>query len=107
MKLDRNCINSIMLYLEENINIVESDAKAQSDSPYRLHAVMLQQITDALSGQYKKEDIWYTIDFIRKIGFVEFNNTKVQTLKYSQLAILDITPAGHEYLRKLSLENPT
>lgn len=87
MKLNEQCFNDILLYLQKRITVNDIGL---------LNTVSFNQIAKDLSVKYSKGDIFYCI---RKLS--EANFIKADDYHNENSTIQDITYLGHQYLKSL------
>lgn len=88
MKLNPDCVRSVLLYLEEN---------QLMDDKGLINPIYSSKLPDKLT-KYKNSDVLYSIKQLDEYGYIE--TRQFDTVNYSS-AILDITPYGHEFLKNI------
>ena len=91
MKLNPDCIRDVLLYLEENLKVIEN---------HKFTEISLTQLQDALQ-QYAKEDIFYSVYNLHQIHFIEGKISDVSNMKMFYCEINNITWSGHQFLNTI------
>lgn len=95
MKLNSDCIRSVMLALEKLLTIESDDRGNLLMIPTQLNSLCRDL------PNYTKEDIFYTLHNLEQAGYIDLN------AQYADGGILifcevdDITFAGHEFLNEI------
>lgn len=97
MKLNHDCIRSILLFLEDFKYIVPNEEGIPS-----FRSVQIEQIYEAFPN-HSKEDIFYSISNLGQAGFIEHSVTYLDGAVY-YCSISYITFAGHQYLESIKNE---
>jgi len=84
MKLNRECMNEIMLFLEKNLAYPQS--------------MEYTEISERLYPDKKTSqgDIYYSLKKLGELGYIE-----VQSPAAGESAVLDITMDGHDFIKQL------
>lgn len=91
MKLNHECIRSVMLKIEELQQYVLSD-----DGNIENHALHFEPLCKALP-KFSKEDIFYSLDIMEQAGYISLSTNWANNRLYG-CAVNYMTFAGHEFL---------
>ena len=90
MKLDLECVRSVMLCLESNLRIVDSNGTLEKPG------MSLEALCELLPD-YRKEDIFYSLYNLDQAGYINIS-VKWLNLAVYYCFINHITYSGHEFL---------
>lgn len=93
MKMNFDCIRSVLLYLELNLKL---------DNNYSFSAIGVKKLfeTPELS-EYTREDIAYTVHIIDEVGFITTSGLSADDDPLYYPEILTLTYDGHVYLEQV------
>ncbi len=95
MKINQECMCSVLVYLERNITYKDSESDNLEHNP-----VTLQSIIDALKDTYNVCDIKYSIEKMAEAGYIKISAASGASNRIMNMKINDITIAGHTFLQK-------
>lgn len=95
MKLNEECIRDILFYLEDSLVI--KDGKEFS-------TITLNQLQEALSDKYAKDDVFYSVYNLHEIHFIEGRIKDINDMKMFFCEINNITYLGHQFLNTVRPE---
>jgi len=95
MKLTPDCVRDILLYLENNLVIVNSNEFSE---------ISLNQIQEALSEKYTEEDVMYNVYQLHQAHFISGKIYNHGSYILSLCIINEITFAGHQFLETIRPE---
>lgn len=93
MKLNPDCVRDVLIFLEENlvIDLVKKD----------FIPIELSQIQTHFKDKYTKEDVWYSVYNLYRIGYIEGNFSNAGRMKMFFCPIENITWNGHQFLNTI------
>ena len=93
MKLNNDCIRDVLLYIEENVNYKKEGGAIIPDRK------SFYNIADALSLDYAKEDVYYTLTILREAHYIETSGEAMNdTGSITRGFVNRLTWEGHEFL---------
>lgn len=92
MKLNLDLIRTVLLCLEENLEIKDQGVLEKS-------SMTLHDICNLLPG-YERKDIFYTLFNLSQAGYIELKTNWTGTKLY-RCEVMHITYKGHEFLDKI------
>ena len=93
MKLDLECVRSVMLCLESNLRIVDNNGTLEKPG------MSLEALCELLPN-YRKEDIFYSLYNLDQAGYINIS-VKWLNLAVYYCFINHITYSGHEFLERI------
>ena len=89
MKLNPDCIRDLLLYLEDNLVIVNRNTFSE---------ITLEQLKQKFLEFYSEDDIFYSIYNLHKIRFIDGKINDVSDMKMFYCEIQNITWSGHQFI---------
>lgn len=100
MRLNHDCIRSVLLYVEESVSY-----ELISSGKTKIVSVILNDLYDSLP-EYHQEDIWYTVLKLFEGKYVEgWKIPKENNNKMSMCRIEGLTLKGHELIDNIRSES--
>lgn len=93
MKLDLECVRSVMLCLESNLRIIDSNGTLEKPD------MSLEALCELLPD-YRKEDIFYSLYNLDQAGYIDISVKWLNQAVY-YCFINHITYSGHEFLDRI------
>ena len=99
MKLNKDCIRDILMYVEQN-NVYEEIKNFKYSS---LHTISFDDLCEdeTIKSKYKHDVIYYTIEKMKDYGLIITSKESHSSIKFEGFKnhhINGITPRGHEFL---------
>ena len=95
MQINTECVRDTLLYLEENLKIING---------HTFDSISLSDLQEALSKKYTPEDVFYSVYNLRQIHFIEGRISDVSNIKMFFCDIENITYGGHQFLNSIRPE---
>lgn len=96
MKINEDCVRSVLSYFVDNLALKLSDTKGDFDK------ISMMKVMKDFGGTYSKEDIWYTIYNLSKEGYIETNNIREQSRNgFAYVDIFNVTHIGHQFYESI------
>lgn len=100
MKLNKNCVRDILMYVEENSTYKESNG---FKNYFTLKVITFNDLcqTEIINSKYEHDTIYYTIEKMKDYGLIKTEDDPLNSNCFEGLKnyhIESITSKGHEFL---------
>lgn len=100
MKLNPDCVRDVLLYLEENLTLIDDDYSVKIEHKDISLTSIIEELTK--DEKYKVDEIKYSVEKLLGIGFISSKRINIGANKsIISCPISDITWDGHQFLNTI------